>query len=1071
MCIEDFRQRDEWLNAYDEALARARCAANAVDLSPEAPDSTRRTEAQNKAILKALNMSDFRDLFKNQHSPFAGLTPDDPRIKITTLLDSSELGEMDGGEVEVFDRDPLPFSQSWLKTECKSGADCRDVRCPYQHTKGRKVMEIGNKVEHIKIDRSFEEKPPFRPLRPRVGKSQQLSDEERAWLNNAYDNRPELQIVFAREYADGSKPKQKKSPSGTQTDSYLRMHGNDKYRGYVEAQTIGEFKKIVLDNINRHGMTVKKGKADFFDDLIHGFVCVLPVSGQLPDSHLDRSELVQQMFQCIDTDMTLAAGTREFLKGYTNTPEHVQKMDVFLDNQSAVEIMASKSFTEGVQQDVMMQMQMKTQKYGNVSYDEKFDPKWSYEKKWHYVITHDPYKLKQVELEAVVKDKPLIAPVAEPGPYFGQALKSKDGALWRYALALEMKVKFESNKSFRWGRKSDSSLVGKPMPMINVAVCKKAGTETVQLKVRAAACGTARFDPFSVDDTFAATPGSTSLRALLGSAAKNGKHLSTGDVSAAFTSTPINQEGLCVAVPPEVEPQPSDPGYLDVQGVPPKQRVLILEKNLEGLNRAPKGYQQACFRTLKKNGYKQSIVDPCLFYKTHRNADGSAKQVMVTDAWGETKMVDATEEVLIHVDDFIVASPVDSWDGTHRPGGIAEESLAPILREEGYELKTSRVIPDGKSISYFVGLEIQQSEDRFEVFIGVEGYLTGLVRSVMGEDMSEEDWEKETASWTQKNLQVPMIPKTMLRPVEEGEKIFTKSEYPYRRVIGGCLWAGNCRPDISQTVRQLSRFCLKPGIQHVNCSDHMLKYIWLNKGLRIRYSARGVERKVTSPNIKHANLTRDLSHYTSSLYGGQVYKVAEGKWVDKAQFEALKGMGLVENGKMRVEDEQRVYTIDPALLLFQDASYNSLFDFKSVSGTCTMFAHAVIDFGSFTQPVIATSTMESEVMASHRGTKSLIHTKTLLEEMKEVKVNEPTLSLEDNKSAKIIMSIPGRRKGAKHFELSLAKTHEFSQNGHVQYAYCSTHEMLADFFTKPLDATTFKKFRDIIFNVPNGMQP
>ena len=134
---------------------------------------------------------------------------------------------------------------------------------------------------------------------------------------------------------------------------------------------------------------------------------------------------------------------------------------------------------------------------------------------------------------------------------------------------------------------------------------------------------------------------------------------------------------------------------------------------------------------------------------------------------------------------------------------------------------------------------------------------------------------------------------------------------------------------------------------------------------------------------------------------------------DKSQFEALKGMGVVEDGKIRIEDEDRVYTVDPSLLLFQDASYNSLFDFKSVSGTCTMFAHGVIDFGSHTQSVIATSTMESEVMASHCGTRTLIHTKTLLEELKEVKVNEPTLSLEDNKAAKIIMSIPGRRKGAK----------------------------------------------------------
>ena len=233
----------------------------------------------------------------------------------------------------------------------------------------------------------------------------------------------------------------------------------------------------------------------------------------------------------------------------------------------------------------------------------------------------------------------------------------------------------------------------------------------------------------------------------------------------------------------------------------------------------------------------------------------------------------------------------------------------------------------------------------------------------------------------------------------------------------------------------------------------------------MRYSARPTQREKSDVNTKQANITRDLSHYSAAHYGGKVYKMSEGKWVDQAQFEALKGMGIVRDGKIRVEDEERVTEIDPSLLLFQDASYCSLFDYKSVSGTCTMFAHGVIDFGSHTQSVIATSTMESEVLASHRSTQTLIHTKTLLEELKECKVNEPTLSMEDNKSAKTIMAIPGRRKGAKHFELSLAKTHEFSQNGHVQYVYCSTHEMLADFFTKPLDWKTFQKFRDVIFNV------
>ena len=131
-----------------------------------------------------------------------------------------------------------------------------------------------------------------------------------------------------------------------------------------------------------------------------------------------------------------------------------------------------------------------------------------------------------------------------------------------------------------------------------------------------------------------------------------------------------------------------------------------------------------------------------------------------------------------------------------------------------------------------------------------------------------------------------------------------------------------------------------------------------------------------------------------------------------------------------------------------------------------MAANAAVDFGSFTQPVVAASTMEAEVLATTRGTNQLVHIKTLLEESGMANPLEPTLSFEDNKAALIILSTPGRRKGAKHFERELARKHQFKQYGFVEYIYCPSSKMLADMFTKPLDYPTFIKFRRIIFNEP-----
>ena len=42
------------------------------------------------------------------------------------------------------------------------------------------------------------------------------------------------------------------------------------------------------------------------------------------------------------------------------------------------------------------------------------------------------------------------------------------------------------------------------------------------------------------------------------------------------------------------------------------------------------------------------------------------------------------------------------------------------------------------------------------------------------------------------------------------------------------------------------------------------------------------------------------------------------------------------------------------------------------------------------------------------------------------------------------------------------------QKGEVKVAYCPIANMLADFFTKPLQGSAFRKMRDIILNMPSN---
>ena len=158
--------------------------------------------------------------------------------------------------------------------------------------------------------------------------------------------------------------------------------------------------------------------------------------------------------------------------------------------------------------------------------------------------------------------------------------------------------------------------------------------------------------------------------------------------------------------------------------------------------------------------------------------------------------------------------------------------------------------------------------------------------------------------------------------------------------------------------------------------------------------------------------------------------------------------------------------VDARSLQYTDASFQSTFDYKSVSGYCIFYAGALVDWGSLTLKVIATSTMESELIATQKAVTQMVHVRNLLGDLNEIDINLPTVSFEDNKACKIVLNNPRRRKGAKHMGRTPAKAHQWVSAGVVQYVYCKTKSMIADVFTKPLPYEQFVYFRDRMLNEP-----
>jgi hypothetical protein len=66
----------------------------------------------------------------------------------------------------------------------------------------------------------------------------------------------------------------------------------------------------------------------------------------------------------------------------------------------------------------------------------------------------------------------------------------------------------------------------------------------------------------------------------------------------------------------------------------------------------------------------------------------------------------------------------------------------------------------------------------------------------------------------------------------------------------------------------------------------------------------------------------------------------------------------------------------------------------------------------------------------------------------------------DNESAIRMADNPVKHSRTKHIDIRYHFLRDHQQKGDIEIAYVSTHNQLADIFTKPLDEKTFSKLRN-----------
>ena len=138
-----------------------------------------------------------------------------------------------------------------------------------------------------------------------------------------------------------------------------------------------------------------------------------------------------------------------------------------------------------------------------------------------------------------------------------------------------------------------------------------------------------------------------------------------------------------------------------------------------------------------------------------------------------------------------------------------------------------------------------------------------------------------------------------------------------------------------------------------------------------------------------------------------------------------------------------------------DASYAVHEDMKGHTDTTFSLGNGTIYSGSWKQKLVAWSSTESELIGMHDVLPQVLWTKQFLEE--QGCLDTPTVVYQDNTSS-ILLERNGRSsstKRTKHMHIHYFYVTEQVQNKTIHVAHCPTEEMVADFFTKPLQGSLF----------------
>jgi Reverse transcriptase (RNA-dependent DNA polymerase) len=156
----------------------------------------------------------------------------------------------------------------------------------------------------------------------------------------------------------------------------------------------------------------------------------------------------------------------------------------------------------------------------------------------------------------------------------------------------------------------------------------------------------------------------------------------------------------------------------------------------------------------------------------------------------------------------------------------------------------------------------------------------------------------------------------------------------------------------------------------------------------------------------------------------------------------------------------------PTLSVYIDASFGVHQDRKSHSGVFTTMGRGATYTKSTTQKINTTSSCEAELVAISKGLQQSLWARSFLTH--QGIVMPPLTVYQDNQSTvKLIERGRPAAEQTRHIEIGYFWLTDLLTRGIILIKYCPTNQMIADFYTKPLQGTLFSTMRNqIMGNVP-----